>query len=549
MALTAALTVGMLAACAPTSSPESGKVAVRAGQDATLTVEGGSLTVDVPGASISGEGVLSASRVVRDDGTDGWNVEMSEGAQLTGPAQLHFAGALGEGEPLPLVTSTEDGENFVPAEEITATPDGFTVTTTHFSTWFTARWSDILSGARDLLDHIYRNAGAPPTCANEAGPRAAGYDITSDSGNLVFWCVGEGADGSPQLKVANGRGYALAVEHTPGMTLTQGGPKSIVDNLTSWLKEAPTKPENTVTLLGSGDTAEYSLTGDTAMGVMVRPSFGGFLRSAGEFTVETLAMVLTKTGNSAKAAQAGSFFEWASCLKDLDDHATSDAPETSLQAAGMIQQAIGMTMGCLEPAIKKAGLGFWGTAFLGAMTWFVSGVTTAANALGAAADSALNLAGYKIIVTPPKRADGDSAWLITAEGVGPIRLGHITEDFAQVRERRMSCSGADVAWSVAGSPNGNLGGGERGPWIQVSRGSDVANDVPAPRTKGGITLGSTVSTLQAAGFHSNVDSDFWWGSVDGVTLTAVVADTPGSSEKTVVTLVLGSEKLGLYDCG
>ncbi|WP_454167756.1 hypothetical protein [Microbacterium lacticum] len=105
-----------------------------------------------------------------------------------------------------------------------------------------------------------------------------------------------------------------------------------------------------------------------------------------------------------------------------------------------------------------------------------------------------------------------------------------------------------MAWAVAGGADGNIGGGERGPWIQISAASEVSGDVPAPRTASGITIGTTLSELTAAGFYSNVDSEFWWSSVDGVVLTAYVANTSGA-EPQVTSLVLGSESLGAYDCG
>ena len=100
-----------------------------------------------------------------------------------------------------------------------------------------------------------------------------------------------------------------------------------------------------------------------------------------------------------------------------------------------------------------------------------------------------------------------------------------------------------------GPPGGNIGGGERGPWIQISAGGEVTGDVAAPRTASGITIGTTLSELKAAGFYSNVDSEFWWSSVDGVVLTAYVTNTSGGAEPQVTSLVLGSDSLGAYDCG
>lgn len=151
---------------------------------------------------------------------------------------------------------------------------------------------------------------------------------------------------------------------------------------------------------------------------------------------------------------------------------------------------------------------------------------------------------------PAPPSESAEAWLITAQGVGPIRLGHVVDDLKNVRERRYMCSGdPNVGWVVAGADNGNIGGGETGSWIQVSGLADRPGDAPAPRTESGITIGSTIAELQADGFHSNVDSEFYWRSLGGVTLTAVAFPSSDGEEPRVTSLVLGRESLGVLDCG
>ncbi|ODT25940.1 MAG: hypothetical protein ABS64_00125 [Microbacterium sp. SCN 69-37] len=240
---------------------------------------------------------------------------------------------------------------------------------------------------------------------------------------------------------------------------------------------------------------------------------------------------------------------------------------SSLAGVTDIGNGAGAVLGCLRSADEKIAQ-MIGLALLangmqenaaGKLAGQLVGKISVALALMPAA---INTIDYIAEMTLPQNArsltisaaevtapDPDEPWLITAEGVGPIRLAHVEEDFALVRERRYLCSGADVAWAVAGGADGNIGGGERGPWIQISAVGEVTGDVAAPRTASGITIGTTLSELKAAGFYSNVDSEFWWSSVDGVVLTAYVTNTSGGAEPQVTSLVLGSDSLGAYDCG
>src|SRR5690606_32829875 len=63
--------------------------------------------------------------------------------------------------------------------------------------------------------------------------------------------------------------------------------------------------------------------------------------------------------------------------------------------------AIGTALGCLGGAFDRLGLSFWGTAVVSGLSWLTSGLRTAAQGLGAAADTALDPNGYQIRIDGP----------------------------------------------------------------------------------------------------------------------------------------------------
>lgn len=401
----ATMAAALLVACAPGPAEGSGSIEVRAGQDARLTAgEADALVIEIPGSSLTGAGTLTAEPVEGPDGISGWSIDLSGTAELTGPATLRFAHDFAEGEPAPIVTSTADGTAYEVAEKVDVEADGIVVETTHFSNWFTLWWDDVLTNARAGLDRIYGDTGAPPTCESEDSVRDAGYSITSDSGNRVYWCLGRSGGDSPALKVVNGRGYTVAAEHTAGITVTDAGSTDLIGVISNIFKEAPSRAGNTVTLVGPGSAIEYGVEGSGRMGVRVKPSVGGFLVTAAQYAVDTLAMVLPYAGRSGMSkVDVAKLFNWESCLSGYSSMVTGEI-ETATQASAYFSDAVGATLGCMDEALAAAGLAFWGTAVASGLSWLISGVRTALNGFGAAADTALNPSGYSIYITAPTPA-------------------------------------------------------------------------------------------------------------------------------------------------
>lgn len=381
-------------------------IPVEAGEEAGTTTPDGTFAIHIPAESLTGAGDLVVRPATAADGVDGWWVELTGDVSLSGPAELTFTNVdAPEDSPPPLVAyRTHEGGDLTLAEDVTINGQTATVTTTHFSGWFARWWNDPLGEARALLDALYSGqaAGLHPRCEGEDEVRAAGYSITSDDGARVMWCLGLAADGQPALKVVNARGYAVAAEHTPGMEVSSAGADGLISTLSSWLQAPPSLPENEVTLLASGDEITYTITGDQKYtGVRVQPSPAAYLLTAAQYAVDTGLMISSWLGKgSIGPAAFEKALEIESCLAGFSDMATATV-RTPGQAANYLNDAIGTALGCLGPALERLGLNFWGVAVAGGLSWLISGIRTAANGLGAAADTALDPGGYQIVITGP----------------------------------------------------------------------------------------------------------------------------------------------------
>lgn len=140
---------------------------------------------------------------------------------------------------------------------------------------------------------------------------------------------------------------------------------------------------------------------------------------------------------------------------------------------------------------------------------------TALNGFGAAADSALNPNGYRIVVTPPSTTSSDR-WIISGKGVGPILLGARLDSVMPLLEGHVACLGDP--WGVAPSGAADLVEGIN---VEGEPGDDT------PITYSGITLGTPVSKVQALGatsqpWEKNTSSLIYSWTEDGAAFSALV---------------------------
>ncbi|WP_424446827.1 hypothetical protein [Microbacterium sp. CH-015] len=376
----------------------------------------------------------------------------------------------------------------------------------------------------------------------------AGYDKANPDLLVVKARANRGYGFPAVLNVPSAWEYNSTSENSIGKLLEQVG------SLDQAVADATYQLLNSGRFVGAGEEISFGIPASALADFKGEYLLEMRLPSVSQVLMSTIAQQLVAWGASKVNGTLAAALAVANCGSSLagvtDIGSGAGAVLGCLQSADeKIAQMIGLAL--LANGMQENAAGKLAGQLVGKISVALALLPAAINTIDYIAEMALpqNARSLTISAAEVTAPDPDEPWLITAEGVGPIRLAHIEEDFALVRERRYLCSGADVAWAVAGGADGNIGGGERGPWIQISAASEVSGDVPAPRTESGITIGTTLSELKAAGFYSNVDSEFWWSSVDGVVLTAYVANTSGGAEPQVTSLVLGSESLGAYDCG
>lgn len=418
--LTLVVTAATLSACTP--DPLLGDTVDVSADDAVRArSDDGGVTVSIPKGAVEGSGTLTITAVATEENATGWAIDLSGGATLVGEAVLTFADETGSDEetPVPLVTYGEPGSAATGvATAVSRSPGGVEVRTTHFSAWFITWWEDVASLMEARLSSIFAAAGKQPSCDREQEVRDRGFSVTSDDGDRVRWCLGESEDASPELDVVNGRGYAVSVESTPGLVERDTNLESVTGSVEEFLAGAPSAPQNSVALVGPDENVVYALSGSQPSGVKVTPSAGGYLATAGLFAVETVGFVLSHGGATGKAATAAKLFDWAACFAGAADMMSADVSDATA-AATYLERAIATTLGCAREAIKRAGLDFWAVAFVGALSWLLSGVHAFFTGLRGGIDTLADSDGYQIRVSPPP-VEHDRASSVTDETVGSL---------------------------------------------------------------------------------------------------------------------------------
>lgn len=395
-----------------------GSIAVEQGKDVTLPSKDGSPEVTIPGSAISGEGRLHVKPVELPENRSGWAINMDR-AQLTGKATLVFKNVVEDGEPAPLVGFNEnpgDAVQYVLDTEVSG--KDLVVRTSHFSNWFTEKWDWLMDQARGQLDRIYRDSGTgeQPQCELEVEARAGGVSVTSDSGGRVQWCLGRAPDGTTVLKVNNSRGYAVAAERTPGLTMSTRSLDfgQMVPRLAKYIT-APSKRGNVIDIIGPGETVEYKVDESSGLkGVNLQPSPPAYLATALWFGIQTAAMAFEKTNLLGKVPVENfqTAVDAADCVAGFQGMATADVTNAK-DAGNYLNGAIGTVMSCMGKVMERVAIddapeeilkNFFAVRLAQMMSWLWSGLQTAASGFAAAADTALNYKGYTIALTYPAAA-------------------------------------------------------------------------------------------------------------------------------------------------
>jgi hypothetical protein len=387
--LTLALAAAGLIGCAPEPAGPSDSVKVREGSDVQL-VRADGLEIAIPGDAITGSGTLS-TETVEQDGLNGWAIAFDGDAALVGQAVITFPGDIEGDEPMPVLFYNEKvGDPLAYGGDPVKTEDGrYAVTTTHFSNWFQIDWGSLLTKGKDLVQRAFgQTPDAEVSCSGVTEATDAGYTATLTGSEKYTWCMGmEGT--TPIVKIGNPNPYAIRVEATPGLVLTNPDKTlvSLIPQLFSVLADIPSKVGNTVFLLGAGDSYTFRWTQlSEQQGLQVMPSGAGYIASSLLFAVETVQIVW-KDATVEKILSAIS--DTASCTTGFADMVQVDVHSAG-DAVTYLGDALKTVLACMGKVVEKVygADGIWGMALIAGVSWFFSGIHLAFTAVRAIVDAA-----------------------------------------------------------------------------------------------------------------------------------------------------------------
>lgn len=414
----------------------------------------GGLTVGIPGSSLAEAGRLSVAAIPDvGEGAAAWSVELVD-THLTGPATLRFPlPELDAGEPLPVVTFAEsvDGPRSL-APDVVVEGGSLVVTTGHFSVWFVDRWADIADAASrwlsDRLDQLVSSGADPPTCRDERRGLDPGYRATGDQDSRVLWCFGAEA-GRPVLAAANGRGYGVSVEYTPGLSVARIDRRDFLAEVAKLMTPPPWRSGNDVELLPAGSRIDLAVDTDVVRlndTVRFRPEPGAYLLTALDLAVGLVTMTMERAG----AGRAVKSFETAllgqQCLSAFTEMATTGLGSAA-EATRFFKSALNMAMDCAEMALGDADLGPILTTVVQPVLWVMAAVNTVVVGTVAMTETLFDPDGFTITIDRPSRASGlwtDPIVIVTPSSVGNAVIGMSDaqiERAAGVDFRDVTCTG------------------------------------------------------------------------------------------------------------
>jgi hypothetical protein len=353
----------------------SSVVKVAEGQDASLSTD--SVTISIPGSSLTGRGTLAAQPgLAHDDlpagmSETGPGVDVTlEGARLTGPAKVRFnvpAAWSDQGLVPVVVWEDPNGWQWLPT---TVTEDGKVAVAeaAHFSGGFLGGF-DPAGVAQDAFNSVRnyvtgRSGVAQPACAGEDWARQT-VMVSSDNGDSVKWCLGR-EGGRTVLKIANNRLLYTQVSYPDRWTNLTGAKvglsldRALVAVGTSIEQLAYRRARRTVFLLEPGATMTIAVPEGAADRVTAKATPAAFFLQTLRTALEMVGTVtkFAKVGANAPAADkvfamlgegSGDRAAWADaaqqCLVGFTDTFTDDMTEP-ITGPGQLRKVAEFTTKC-----------------------------------------------------------------------------------------------------------------------------------------------------------------------------------------------------------
>jgi hypothetical protein len=379
------VSIGALTACGA-EAPTSASVSVREGETATLSLD--TLTVEISGASIAGNGTLSITMAER-DGKSGWDVDLTNGAELAGEAVLTFAGEPREGEPPPVVMYAESDSDYQPATDVALVEVGAQVKTTHFSFWSITWWNELIEPITTLWSSLFSALPSDEAlaCSDTAGVTNAGFTAAGPGvdDERATWCMGAGDLQRPELQVKNERGYPALVEWTSGLVIQDRDDSfsALIADLLTILGSGPVKPGNTVAAVFSHDTVRFMVGSDGYEALKMEPNPSAYVGQVLRFAVDTTLMLPGFFGKSVPADRIADAWAAVNCIEGFGQMASAN-PASADAAVSYVEVALDTSLDCAGEVMKEV---FAEDAFAIVIAQGLAWVGSAANLLAGGAQA------------------------------------------------------------------------------------------------------------------------------------------------------------------
>lgn len=410
-------------------SGSSGPVKVTPAEAASLRLLSG-VRVDVPAGGVASPGVLDGAPaslpgpappgMVLDGPTYDLHVT---GTKLTAPVTIYMpapdrpTGASANGPKGALLAYfDEPTKAWVPVESTYDQATGQLVTQSpHLSLWsrLTVDTGALLGKVRDLLTGYLGavDTVAQPSCPHEAEAKGRGVTVSSDSGNIVKWCVGLNDSGSAILRIANNRHYAVETDYPVNWTATRVQSNAThSERALNWVTQKVTTAPNgqKPIIIRGAETVEFTIPTGAGTKAHVTPSSLAYLLSALEFGGESLAMTLGQVPGAPKVNPSDldkildAVFSSAEFVDSFDKLIVTQVTD-AVSAGELFRAMTDVSTNCVAK-VAQAAMGASGTiagfAF-GVALWLGNGIKLVIDGVRAAIDSAIYWRTYTISVSSP----------------------------------------------------------------------------------------------------------------------------------------------------
>ncbi|MGI5191221.1 hypothetical protein ACQEVI_23995 [Promicromonospora sp. CA-289599] len=416
----------------------------------------GQVRVVIPAGAVSAPGTLEVTPVSVSELTmppgegvgviGAWEIQLKD-AELTGTASIEFR-ARGDDDLIPAGAAYVDEQtgHWHPYEtDLSESGTNVVAQVDHFSVHLEWGWvkDKLRAAVGRTVNSFGRASGADqPTCPDEDGLRSDGASVVSDSGTRVKWCAGREGD-QQVLKIANARNYPVEVYHGRWTADEVQPSLGLFDTVVHALDDQAL-PGPDVFILGPGQTAVFTAPLGTTETVTIDPSIlgwslGGIMLGVEVYTAVTRLLPSAIADQAVAAEEFARLLERPQCLDGFTGLFRADTEMSAANVADITTTAVTFTVNCLS-----------GVAVAGVAGWAIKAVAAAASAALTAVEQVVS--GMQILIEPGSDRNGyqvkvtyaATEWALTAQAIGPVRLGMTASELQALNGIALDTSGAEI---------------------------------------------------------------------------------------------------------